>query len=72
MRAAREQCDQQRQIPPREKQLVGLDSRRFGRTSDEAQAMALYEIVQVLDADSREVHDLCMSEEFLARFDSYH
>lgn len=34
--------------------------------------MALHEIVQVLDANSREIHDLCMSEDFLARFDSYH
>ena len=72
VRAAREQCDQQRQIPRRKEQLIGMDPRRLGRTSGEAQAMALHEIVQVLDTDSREVHDLCMSEEFLARFDSYH
>ena len=34
--------------------------------------MALHEILQVFDANSREVHDLYISEEFLARFDSYH
>jgi len=52
--------------------LFGLGSSRLGRTRDEAQAMTLHKIVQVLDANSREIHDFCMSEEFLARFDSYH
>jgi len=34
--------------------------------------MALHEIVHVLEANSGKVHDLCVSEEFLARFDGYH
>jgi hypothetical protein len=34
--------------------------------------MALHEIVQMLDTDSGKVHDLCMSEYFLARFYGYH
>jgi hypothetical protein len=66
MRAAREQCDQQSQIPRREEQLVGLNFGRLGCTSDEAQAMALHEIVQMLDADSGKVRDLCVREYFLA------
>src|SRR5580704_6701264 len=72
VRAAREQCDQQNQIPWREQQLVGLNFGRLGRASDEAQAVALHESVQMLDADSGEVHDLFMSEYFLARFYGYH
>jgi hypothetical protein len=45
--------------------LFGLGS-RLGRTRDEAQAMTLHKIVQVLDADSGEIHDLRMSEYSLA------
>jgi hypothetical protein len=72
VRAAWEQCHQDRQVPRREQPLVGLDSSRLGGTRDETQTTALREILQVLDADSREVHDLCISKEFLACFDSYH
>jgi hypothetical protein len=39
VRAAREQCHEDHQVPRREKQLIGLDSRRLGHASDEAQAM---------------------------------
>jgi hypothetical protein len=66
VRAAREQCDQDGQVPRREQQLFGLGSSRLGRTRDEAQAMTLHKIAQVLDTDSGEIHDLCMSEYFLA------
>jgi hypothetical protein len=34
--------------------------------------MALHEIVQVLDANSGKIHDLCVSEYFLARSYGYH
>jgi hypothetical protein len=49
-----------------------LGSSRLGGTSDEAQAMALHKIVQVLDTDSSEIHDFCVSEYFLARSYGYH
>jgi hypothetical protein len=49
-----------------------LSFSRLGRARDEAQAMALHETVQMLDTDSGKVHDLCMSEYFLARFYGYH
>jgi len=52
--------------------LVGLDSGRLCGTSDKAQAMPLHETVQMLDANSTQVHDLCISEEFLACFDGCH
>lgn len=38
----------------------------------EAQAIAPYEMLEVVSADPREVHDLCVSEDLLARFDSDH
>jgi hypothetical protein len=72
VRAARKQCDQDRQVPRREQPLVGLVSSRRGRTRDEAQPAALGEIVQMLDANPCEVHDLCISEDFLTCFDGYH
>jgi hypothetical protein len=71
VRAAREQCHQDRQVPWREEPLIGLDCSRLGDTRDEAQAMALREIVQMLDANPGKVHDLFMSEDFLTRFNSY-
>jgi hypothetical protein len=49
-----------------------LSFSRLGHARDEAQAMALHEIVQVLDANSAKVHDLCVSEYFLARPYGYH
>jgi hypothetical protein len=72
MRAPWEQCQQDRQIPRREQPLVGLVASRRSRTRDEAQSAALGEIVQMLDANPCEVHDLCISEDFLTRFDGYH
>ena len=69
MRAARKQIHQDSQVPRREEPPVALDYGRLGGTRDEAQTATLREIVQVLDADSREVHDLCISEKFLACFD---
>jgi hypothetical protein len=44
----------------------------LGHARDEAQAMVLHEIVQVLDANSGKIHDLCVGEYFLARFYDYH
>ena len=52
--------------------MFGLISKALGGSCHEAQAMALREIVQVFYGNSGQVHDLCMSEDFLARFDSYH
>jgi hypothetical protein len=49
-----------------------LSFSRLGRARDEAQAMALHEIVQVLDANSGKIRDLSVSEYFLARFYGYH
>jgi len=50
--------------PTGEQQLVCLGSSCLGGTRDEAQAMAPHEIVQVLDANSGKIHDLCGSEYF--------
>jgi hypothetical protein len=70
--AAREQRRQNHQIPWCEQPLSGPISKALGGACNEAQAMALREIVEMLGANSREVRDLCVSENLLASFDGYH
>ena len=72
MGAAREQRRQNHQIPWCEQPLSGLISKALGGTCNEAQAMALREIVEMLGENPREVRDLCVSENLLASFDGYH
>lgn len=72
VRAAREQCHQHHQIRQREKPLIRLNSRRFRRPRDESKVPALREIVQVVDANPREVGHLVVGENLLTRFDGNH
>ena len=52
--------------------MFGLISKCFGRGRYEAQAMSLCEILQMFSANSRKVHDLCVGEDFLVRFNRDH
>ena len=52
--------------------MFGLISKSFGRGRYEAQLMSLCEDRQMLSANSRKVHDLCVGEDFLARFNRDH
>ena len=52
--------------------MFGLISKALGGRCHEAQAMALREIVEMSGANPRKVHDLCVGEDFLARFNRDH
>jgi hypothetical protein len=52
--------------------MFGLISKALGGSCHEAQAMALREIVEMSGANPRKVHDLCVGEDFLARFNRDH
>ena len=72
MRAAREQRRQNNQVPWREKPLCGLISKALGGMRNEAQPMALRQIVEMFGTNSRKVRNLRISEGLLARLNSYH
>jgi hypothetical protein len=72
VRAARKQCHQHHQVRQRKKPLIRLNSRRFRRSRDEPKVPALGEVVQVVDANPREVGHFVISENLLARFDGNH
>jgi hypothetical protein len=72
VRAARKQCHQYHQVRQGEKPLIRLNSRRFRRSRDEPKVPALSEVVQVVDANPREIGDFIIGEDFLARFDGNH
>jgi hypothetical protein len=70
--AARKQRRQNNQVPWREKPMCGLISKALGGMYNEAQTMALREIMEMFGTNSRNVRNLCVSKDFLARFDGYH
>ena len=52
--------------------MCGLISKALGGMCNEAQPMALREIMEMFGTNSRKVRNLCVSEDLLARFDGYH
>lgn len=72
MRAAREQGNQNHQVPRREQPLFCFIADSLGGSCDEAQAMPFRKTMQVVRTNSGKVSDLCVGENFLARFNDYH
>ena len=72
MGAAREQRRQNHQVPWREKPMFDLIFKALGGAGKKAQPMTLRQIVEMFGTNSRKVRNLGISEDLLARFDSYH
>jgi hypothetical protein len=72
VRAAWEQPRQNHQVPTVEEPSIGLVSSTLSASHQEAQAMALREIVEMFGANPRKAHDLCVGEDFLVRFNCNH
>ena len=68
MRALRKEGHEDHQIRKSEQPLVGVQTRSFRRARDEAEMTALREIVNVLDANSRQAGNFRIGENFLTRF----
>jgi hypothetical protein len=72
VRALWKQRRQNHQIGQAEQPLVRVRARCFCGACDESQMAAFCEIVEVINADSRETCHFRVGEDFLARFDSNH
>jgi hypothetical protein len=70
--AARDQRRENNQVPWREKPMFGLISKALSGAGEKAQPVMLRQIVEVFGTNSRKVRNLGISEDLLARFDSYH
>ena len=70
--ALREQSDQNHQVGKRKKPLIRMDPGGFRGASDESQVAGLCEVVDVLDANPRQVGNFGISENLLAGLHGNH
>ena len=61
-----EQSDQNHEVGKGKEPAVGVEAGSFGRAGDEAEMTGLGEIVDVLDADARQVRNFRIGEDLLA------
>src|SRR3989449_5531482 len=66
------QHHQNQQVRQREQPLICLLPRCLGRARDKTQVAGLRQAVQVLYADARQAHSLCVREDLLTRLDLDH